>query len=443
MAANDRDEAVAPTAVVMLSRRSGRLAALGLWLVAIGVCGAQDAFDDPGFHFNGSFRTRYESKENFDFSGGDQSYLLTQLRLAFGYRGNGRSNVYLQLQDARVFGESPTGVPTVNSDAVPNIYVDHLDIHQAYLEYDFGTAALRVGRQKFNLADQRLVASLEWVNTARVHDGISITLGDPGTRRIELFASALVAVQPDSFNDQSTVGSRYFDSNFNGVFVTETALSQGQLEYWYFYRGNGDVGDSVNTLGARLVSGRETWRVDLQGAYQFGDFDGLDHSAYMIHAGVDWTLASGRWGIAYNLGSGDKDPNDRDHGTFDNLYPLNHPYYGIMDLFSLQNLHNLELIYARTLAERVGIQVGWQSFWLNKEDTDAWYSAAQQPLRQASSDVDSFVGSELDVTVGLPLAVERLTLVAGASRFFGGQYLRDTGPAGDATFFFLQLSYTP
>ena len=31
-------------------------------------------------------------------------------------------------------------------------FADHLDIHQAYLEYDFGAAALRVGRQKFNLA---------------------------------------------------------------------------------------------------------------------------------------------------------------------------------------------------------------------------------------------------------------------------------------------------
>jgi len=26
---------------------------------------------------------------------------------------------------------------------------------------------------------------------------------------------------------------------------------------------------------------------------------------------------------------------------------------------------------------------------------------------------------------------------------FGGQYLRDTGPDGDANFYFLQLSYTP
>ena len=284
---------------------------------------------------------------------------------------------------------------------------------------------------------------MEWVNTARVYDGVSLTLGNFKARRVELFASALVAVDADHFNDQSDVGNRYFDSDFHGAFVTETGLSLGQLEYWYFYRGNSDMDDRVSTIGTRLVRSSESWRVDLQGAYQFGDFDGLDHAAFMLHTGVEWELPWGRWGVAYNLASGDEDPNDRKHGTFDNLYPLNHAYYGYMDFFSLQNVHNLELTYTRTLAERLRLRLAWQSFWLNEEDADAWYNAAQQPVRRAGSDVDSFVGSELDVTVSVPLGSERLTLVAGVSRFFGGRYLRDTGSDGDATFFFLQLSYTP
>ncbi len=424
-------------------RRIGRLATLGLWLASSSVCGAQEAFDAPGFHVDGSFRTRYESKQDFDFNGGEQGYLLTRLRLDFGYRGSDRSNVFVQLQDARVFGESPTGVPPVNDSAVPNVYADHLDIHQAYLEHDFGTAALRVGRQTFDLGDQRLAGSPNWINTARAYDGVSLVLGNPGARQIELFASAPVAVDANQRNDQSDVGDRYFDSDFHGVFVTETGVSPGQLEYWYFYRGNGDVSDSVNTLGVRLVRRRQPWRLDLQGAYQFGDFAGLDHSAYMVHAGVVWESASGRWGVAYNVASGDEDPNDRNHGTFDNLYPRNHRYYGFMDLFSLQNLHNLELTYARPLFERTRLRLDWQSFWLNEEDTDAWYNVGLWPVRRAASDVDSYIGSELDVMVTMPLAAEGLTLLAGVSRFFGGRYLRETGPAGDASFFFLQLSYTP
>jgi hypothetical protein len=37
-----------------------------LLLSGSGVCIAQDGFEDPGFHFDGSFRTRYESKQDFD-----------------------------------------------------------------------------------------------------------------------------------------------------------------------------------------------------------------------------------------------------------------------------------------------------------------------------------------------------------------------------------------
>ena len=77
------------------------------------------------------------------------------------------------------------------------------------------------------------------------------------------------------------------------------------------------------------------------------------------------------------------------------MFPLNHAYYGYMDLFSLQNVQNLELTYARELFERIRLRLDWQSFWLNEEDTDAWYHAGLQSLRRAGSDVDSYVGSGL------------------------------------------------
>jgi hypothetical protein len=117
------------------------------------------------------------------------------------------------------------------------------------------------------------------------------------SRQIEVFASALVAVDSDHLNDQADVGNRYFDSDFHGIFVTENQLPIGDLEYWYFYRGNSDFSDRVSTVGARLVRDVASWQLDLQSAYQFGDFGGLDHSAYMLHSGLEratasWTLGN-------------------------------------------------------------------------------------------------------------------------------------------------------
>ena len=47
--------------------------------------------------------------------------------------------------------------------------------------------------------------------------------------------------------------------------------------------------------------------------------------------------------LPFNYGSGDDDPQDGAHGTFDQLYPLGHAYYGYIDPFALQNLRNTEV----------------------------------------------------------------------------------------------------
>ncbi|MFQ5345800.1 MAG: alginate export family protein, partial [Mariprofundus sp.] len=114
---------------------------------------------------------------------------------------------------------------TVNDTKAPNIFADRFDLHQGYLDInrgeDFG-ARLRVGRQKFNLGAQRLVASLEWVNTARVWDAVRLSqrLGNKG-RVLDIFASRLVPVRPRAFNNHALTGNRMFDSQFYGIYLTD------------------------------------------------------------------------------------------------------------------------------------------------------------------------------------------------------------------------------
>jgi hypothetical protein len=399
--------------------------------------------DAQPFTFDASFRSRYESRQDFDFSGGDQTYFLTQLRLDFGYRSSEQSNIFVQLQDARVFGESRTEFPRVNDAAVPNIFTDQLDFHQAYFERDFGSVSLRAGRHKLDLADFRLVGAREWVNTARVFDGIRFTIDAGETREIDVFFSRTVAVDPDSLNDQARVGDRYADGDFHGVMVSEGRGTDRQLEYWYLYRENSDFDDRVHTLGGRAVRRRTPWQFEMQGSLQFGDFDGLDHSAAMLHASVTRDLAAGSWTASYYFGSGDGDPDDGDHGTFDNLYPRIHPFYGYMDLFSLQNLHNIELAYARPLSDRISVRASVNGFRLDEAENDAWYNAGRAPSRFAPGTADSYVGTELDLTAVFTVIPAKLTINTGLSRFFGGSYLNDTGAGGDADFFYLELSYRP
>ena len=78
-------------------------------------------------------------------------------------------------------------------------------------------------------------------------------------------------------------------------------------------------------------------------AFQTGDVRGLDLTTFAVHAGAGYTFDASwkpRLGIEYNFASGDRDPLDREVETFQNLFPTNHKFYGFMDVFAWQNIHN-------------------------------------------------------------------------------------------------------
>ena len=129
-------------------------------------------------------------------------------------------------------------------------------------------------------------------------------------------------------------------------------------------------------------------------------------------------------GTAFNLGSGDHDPTDGVHGTFDQLYPLGHAYYGYMDFFALQNLRNTEVAVEAALPRRATLRVSLQDFALVAPGVDAWYNVGGAVAHQAAdAAISSHVGNELDITLRLP--VGPVGLEVGYGRFFGGAYLQD------------------
>ena len=112
-----------------------------------------------------------------------------------------------------------------------------------------------------------------------------------------------------------------------------------------------------------------------------------------------------------------------------------------MDLFSLQNVHNLELSYTKRLKRGVQVYANWNAFWLVEEDTDAWYNAGLAPIRIATTNVDAYVGNELDITVRAPLFSGRVSLLVGVSAFLAGSYLEDFGLVKDAHFYYVSATY--
>ncbi len=403
----------------------------------------------PSLRIGGSARYRYESKQNFQFgapkASNTQDYWLQQLRLNMLWKASSHVHLFIEGQDARIFQGFQGHV--INHRKTPNIFEDHLDIHQAYLDVIThgmdGGSRIRLGRQKFNLGAQRMVASLEWVNTARVWDGVRMTSHFGKHHVLDVFSSRLVPVNPISLNNHKTTASRLFNSSFHGIYYTnkEQLFEHTQLELYGLLREDASVGDRVYTWGSRAAYTYNGWDIDDEVMLQTGSYGNLMQRAYAWHVGAGYTFDTMKTHLsaAYNFGSGDSNASDNTHQTFDNQYPLNHAYYGYMDFFSLQNMRNIEVVAETNIAQSWHVRMAWEGFWLDKAGTDAWYNAGAGVVRGASAGAPNKVGDEIDVTLKNKFSNIATTMYMGYSHFFTGAYIAQTGSSKDADFLFTQL----
>ena len=400
----------------------------------------------PGLTVGSELRLRTECRRNARFDrtrpGNDEDFLLSRFRVCLTWQPSDRVTGRVELQDARMLGEQ-----AISDTRTPNIFADQLDIHQAYVDVGLpGSAAvpisLRIGRQKLAYGSQRMVSPLEWVNTARVFDGARIGVEAGEGRKLDAFATRLVPVSPTALNDHGPTASRMFNSQLHGVYYTdERLLAGGRVEGYWLLRREARVDDAVHTVGTRIDAAYGAWSLDAEVAGQSGRHGGLTHRAALLHVGASYTAelpGTPKLGAAYNYGSGDDDPTDGVHRTFDQLYPLGHAYYGYIDLFALQNLHNTEVTIEMALPGKVGLRVGVQDFVLAAPGSDAWYNVAGAVVHRATGEAPSaHVGNEVDVTLRIPLGPVRLEV--GYGRFFGGPYLRDANFAQrSADFLYVQ-----
>ena len=399
----------------------------------------------PGLTMGSQLRLRSEVRRNFRFDdarpGDDEDYLLSRARFDLTWTPNDRVTGMVELQDARILGEE-----AISETATPNVFADRLDVHQAYLDVAAPVAGrvpltLRVGRQKLVYGAQRFVSPLEWVNTARVFDGARVAIGAGSGRRLDVFATRLVPVAPTRLNDHRPTRSRTFNSQLHGAYYSDTTLVGGAtVDGFWLLRRAARPDDAVHTIGGRIDARRGPWALDGEAAVQTGRYGGADHRAVLAHAGGSFTsgLPGGlKIGAAINAASGDGDPADGAHRTFDQLYPLGHAYYGYMDLFALQNLRNAEVTVEAALPGRARLRVALQDFVLLAPGADAWYNVGGAVVHRADAAVSPHVGNEIDVTVRVP--VGPVGLEVGYGRFFGGAYLRDADFAlRTADFFYLQ-----
>ncbi len=396
------------------------------------------------FDFQEKVRGEYRSN-NFDFNDSldtvnDDSWLLQRVRLGMKIKATPWLSFYAQGQDTREFDsnrENVIGQLGAEGD-------DTFDLRQGYIELGNPKSGLsfKVGRQLMTYGDERLIGPLDWANQGRTFDAARFHYA--GTDWwLDAFAASVVKFQDDKFNESNS------DQILSGLYFSSTGLIPAFSTDIYALGLTESLqgGDTkFVTLGTRLKADPTKlhgWDYETEMAVQFGDLKGKELAAFAGHWGAGYVWLGNSWKprlfAEYNFATGDGDAKDGSVGTFQNLFPTNHKFYGYADFFSWQNIHNPAVSFSVQPTKTLTLRLDYHAFFLANTN-DAWYRAnGVATVRPITPGANSFVGTELDATATWK-ATKNLAFQAGYSKFFAGKYLSSSGANDNADFAYLQAS---
>jgi hypothetical protein len=411
--------------------------------------------DDVYLSLGGQFRERYEWFNNANFGAGpqdDNGFFLHRLMLHADLHLGKNFRVFAQGKSALIDGREGGPRPT---DA------DEVDVEQLFFDFKFAlptgdkdSSTIRFGRQNLIYGAQRLISPLDWTNVRRTFEGVKVS-NVIGTHTLDFFLVRPVIVDKEELNDgdgDQTFAGIYDTIGLPDVFgkAANTKLELYGLALYQQQNATRAIDVDTYTLGVRFSTAPKPWDLDVEADYQFGSSGQGDISAYSLAAEVGYTFAdvafSPRVYIGFDYASGDDDPTNPDKGTFNQLFPLGHAYFGYIDAIGRQNIVDvhpglqLTLLKDKDYAKSVKLRADYHMFW-RAEETDGLYGVAGNLSRPAGGSDETYVGSEFDLLIDWQVD-RHLSFYFGYSHFFAGDFLEDTGAAEDVDYIYVAGTYT-
>jgi Alginate export len=400
--------------------------------------------DNWMFSVGGEERIRYNSEVDSRLTGRNNTYELYRGQVYGDLWFRDLFRVYVEFIDARSYNQDlPPLATDINKDDFLNLFVDvkvaTIDDHPVYV---------RGGRQEVYLGSQRIVSQTNWPNTHRNFDGVrGFYRGDK--LDVDAFWTRPVIVDPsrfDSENDKAT---------FAGLWTTYRPMKNQAIDLYYLYFDNatplaatsppgGRGGFDVNTFGTRYAGDYKLLLWDFEGMYQFGHHTNQETSAGAVATGLgihaaDLPMNPQLW-VYNDWASGSHNPGHGDFGTFNQLFPNGHSYFGWTDLVGRMNIEDLN--FQAWFFPTKWITVGAQYHILRLDAAkDALYSAAStvervDPTGRAGTDV----GDILTILTNFHLSRHSDVLVQ-YSHLYAGEFIKHTGSPLSPDFFYLQYIF--
>jgi hypothetical protein len=263
------------------------------------------------------------------------------------------------------------------------------------------------------------------------------------------------AVRP-VVNDRRNLDDGNENIDFYGLYntsMTDTGL--GRDLYFLILKNNNLVGNSngrtgrrtLYTLGGRLWKKSGNWDWEAEGATQFGTFAGDRVRAWMATLGGGYTFDDIAWkprlGLMYDYASGDSDPTDGVHSTFNQHFPLGHAWLGYLDLVGRQNIHAIKAQLKVKPTKKITAWADFHTFFVD-QDHDALYSAGGGRVRPGAFSTANAgshkIGHELDLTMKYVIDKHTTALVGWAHMWPGG-FISRTGSEDSPDLIYTQVEY--
>jgi hypothetical protein len=376
----------------------------------------------------------------------------------------------------RFYGESINATSSFNRDTPRNIEVNPWDALNLFAEgmlidASRGEVWFRAGRQELLFGNERLISPLDWANTRRTFDGVrSYWKGkdwnvDAFWTQPVLFGQHIVgSTGPTTGNITSTFDHSDSGQQFMGAYATCKAVENHTFDYYYLRYTESKAPNKenpifaknfdANTFGTRVLgrrnawaNERNSWLYEVEGGYQFGSYGAGNQSAgfYVLGGGYEFTPRPWKptlW-IYYDWASGNANPHSPNHGTFIQMFPLSHKYFGFMDLVARQNIRDLNFLLTSTPTAKLKLLTWFHVFELDQAK-DSLYNAQGLAIRtDPTGRAGRNVGQEIDLTAQYQIN-PRADVLFGYSHFFAGSFITATNPkgvSGNADFYYSQWSY--
>ncbi len=389
----------------------------------------------------GELRSRQMSEYNSRAGQVDNNFNLSRARTYLDLLYKDQFRFFVEMNASYSVNQD---LPSLASDE-SGVDIQNLFVDIKTFDYQGKPVYVRLGRQELVLGSQRLVSTLDWVNTRRTFQGVrAFRTGE----KWDFDAFWLQVVVPQA----NKLDSGDNNQNFVGGWFTYRPKKGTTLDLFSLTLDNtNDVTQqgiqrspfTVNTTGARYAGDSNGFLYDFEGGFQVGRRGTQDVEAGFATAGAGYhwketPLSPTLW-FYYDYASGDSNPGVGHYNTFNQLYPFGHYYLGWADIVGRQNIHDISVQHTIYPTRWLTVYAAYHRFFLDSS-RDALYNIAGNAIRRdATGRAGNDVGREFDIITNVHVS-KHVDLLAGYSYLFGGKFLKNTG-AADSSTAFVQMSY--